>query len=55
MNKVILKFSVILLIWLFVINLIVNISYAKYYTTENIEAINIKIEMQNELYKGEEI
>lgn len=48
MNKIILKISIILLLGILAINIIDNSSYAKYYITENLEAININVVLQNE-------
>lgn len=43
MKKIVLKILAILLFSVMSMNIIVNISYAKYYITESLEAVNINI------------
>jgi len=49
MNKIILKIIIILLFCIIAINIITSSSYAKYYITQKLEAINIEIKRINEV------
>lgn len=55
MSKKILKISIIILLSIFCINIIKNSTYAKYYITETLKAIDINIVLQNEEYEDNEI